>query len=88
MKQHGDDGPGPDELVVEGRLVHQSETGLVPAAQAAQLCCSPGPANGYRREREASCWQHLRLANGRSAAGPGRNQAPCCGSHPCPCNFQ
>lgn len=36
MKQHGDDGPGPDELVVEGRLVPQSETGLVPAAQAAQ----------------------------------------------------
>ena len=34
--EHGDDGPGPDELVVEGRLVPQSETGLVPAAQAAQ----------------------------------------------------
>ncbi|CAL1162364.1 unnamed protein product, partial [Cladocopium goreaui] len=34
--EHGDDGPGPDELVVEGRLVHQSETGLLPAAQAAQ----------------------------------------------------
>ena len=34
--EHGDDGPGPDELVVEGSVVHQSETGLVPAAQAAQ----------------------------------------------------
>ena len=31
--EHGDDA---DELVVEGRLVHQSEIGFVPAAQAAQ----------------------------------------------------
>ena len=38
--EHGDDGPGPDELVVEGRLVPQSETGLVPAAQAAQTAAA------------------------------------------------
>jgi len=38
--EHGDDGPGPDELVVQGRLVLQSETGLVPAAQAAQTAAA------------------------------------------------
>ena len=38
--EHGDDGPGPDELVVQGRLVPQSETGLVPAAQAAQTAAA------------------------------------------------
>ena len=38
--EHGDDGPGPDELVVQGRLVLQSGTGLVPAAQAAQTAAA------------------------------------------------
>ena len=70
--EHGDDGPGPDELVVQGRLVPQAETGLVPCCPSCPNCCCPAPANGYRRGREASCWRHLWLANGRSA-GPGRN---------------